>query len=57
MKAKALALCEIKGPGRAVRWRDDRGLMNFLKSLQWLVMWSSNLARGPPSGTPEVIRA
>jgi hypothetical protein len=33
MKAKALALCEIKGPGRAVRWRDDRGLMNFLKSL------------------------
>jgi len=33
MKAKALALCEMKGPGRAVRWRDDRGLMNFLKSL------------------------
>jgi integrase/recombinase XerD len=33
MKAKALALCEIKGPGRAVRWREDRGLMNFLKSL------------------------
>jgi len=33
MKAKALALCEIKGPKRTKRWRDNAGLMAFLKSL------------------------
>jgi len=33
MKAKALAHCEVKGPKRAKRWRDDPGLMAFLKSL------------------------
>jgi hypothetical protein len=34
MKAAALALCEVKGsskPGK--RWRQDAGLMTFLKSL------------------------
>lgn len=33
MKAKALAHCEIKGPKRTKRWRDNAGLMTFLKSL------------------------
>jgi len=33
LKAKALALCEIKGPKRTKRWRDNAGLMAFLKSL------------------------
>ncbi len=33
MKAKALACCEVKGPKRTKRWRDDAGLMAFLKSL------------------------
>ncbi len=33
MKAKALAHCEVKGPKRPKRWRDDAGLMAFLKSL------------------------
>lgn len=33
MKAKALAHCEVKGPKRKKRWRDDTGLMAFLKSL------------------------
>jgi hypothetical protein len=34
MKAAALAHCEVKGsskPGK--RWRQDKGLMAFLKSL------------------------
>ncbi len=33
MKAKALAHCEVKGPKRTKHWRDDAGLMAFLKSL------------------------
>ncbi len=33
MKAKALAHCEVKGPKRTKRWRDDVGLLAFLKSL------------------------
>jgi site-specific recombinase XerD len=33
MKAKALAHCEVKSPKRKKRWRDDTGLMAFLKSL------------------------
>jgi integrase/recombinase XerD len=33
MKAKALAHCEVKGPKRTKPWRDDTGLMVFLKSL------------------------
>jgi integrase/recombinase XerD len=33
MKAKALTHCEIKGPKCAGHWRDNRGLMNFLRSL------------------------
>jgi integrase/recombinase XerD len=34
MKAKALALCEVKGDSkRSKRWRQDAGLMAFLKSL------------------------
>ncbi len=33
MKAKALAHCEVKGPKRTKRWRDDVGLIAFLKSL------------------------
>lgn len=36
MKAKALAHCEISGPQRDKQrnWRNDRDLMNFLRSLQ-----------------------
>jgi integrase/recombinase XerD len=33
MKAKALALCDIGGTARPRRWRDDPGLMTFLRSL------------------------
>jgi hypothetical protein len=34
MKAKALALCEVPGSAaRPKRWRDDPGVMAFLKSL------------------------
>lgn len=33
MKAKALASCEIKEGKPGKRWRDDKGLMAFLKSL------------------------
>ena len=34
MKAKALALCEITGASkRPKRWREDVGVMTFLKSL------------------------
>lgn len=33
MKAKALAHCEVKGAKPAKRWRDDAGLMAFLRTL------------------------
>ena len=33
MKAKALAHCEIKGRKPPTRWREKRGLMEFLRSL------------------------
>jgi integrase/recombinase XerD len=34
MKAAALALCEVKGSSKPTkRWREDAGLMAFLKSL------------------------
>jgi integrase/recombinase XerD len=33
MKAKALAHCEVKAPETAKHWREDRGLMDFLKKL------------------------
>lgn len=33
MKAKALALCEIQGDPSAAHWRDDTGLMEFLRAL------------------------
>jgi integrase/recombinase XerD len=33
MKAKALANCEVKKEKRRKPWREDRGLMEFLKSL------------------------
>jgi integrase/recombinase XerD len=33
MKAKALAHCEVKGSKRARHWRDNPGLLNFLRSL------------------------
>lgn len=33
MKAKALACCEVKETKRAKRWREDTGLMTFLRSL------------------------
>jgi len=33
MKAKALAHCEITAVGRHKRWRQDVGLMTFLRSL------------------------
>jgi site-specific recombinase XerD len=32
-KAKALAHCEIQGTGRRKQWRDDTGLMTFLRAL------------------------
>lgn len=33
MKAKALACCEVKETKRTKRWREDTGLMTFLRSL------------------------
>lgn len=33
MKAKALATCEIKEEKRKQRWHEDKGLMEFLKTL------------------------
>jgi integrase/recombinase XerD len=33
MKAKALACCEVTEPKRTKRWREDSGLMAFLRSL------------------------
>jgi integrase/recombinase XerD len=33
MKAKAVALCEVKGDEKAPHWRRDSGLMAFLRSL------------------------
>jgi hypothetical protein len=33
MKAKALAHCEVKDAKRTKKWRDDAGLMAFLRSL------------------------
>lgn len=33
MKAKALACCEVKETTRTKRWREDTGLMTFLRSL------------------------
>jgi site-specific recombinase XerD len=36
MKAKALANCEVEGGKRSRPWREDKGLMEFLRTL-WLV--------------------
>jgi hypothetical protein len=33
MKAKALASCEIEQEKPKKRWRDDKGLMEFLRAL------------------------
>ena len=33
MKARAIALCDLIGSGRDRPWREDKGLMAFLKSL------------------------
>jgi hypothetical protein len=33
MKAKALACCEVNDTAPKKRWREDAGLMTFLKSL------------------------
>jgi integrase/recombinase XerD len=33
MKAKALATCEIKETKRTKRWKEDKGLMSFLRAL------------------------
>jgi site-specific recombinase XerD len=33
MKAKALELCEVKATAGSRRWRDDKGLMAFLRAL------------------------
>lgn len=33
MKAKALALCEVQGDQSTAHWRDDIGLMGFLRAL------------------------
>ena len=33
MKAKALAHCEVKDTKRAKKWRENAGLMAFLRSL------------------------
>lgn len=33
MKAKALATCEVDGHGRNMPWKEDKGLMEFLKGL------------------------
>jgi hypothetical protein len=32
-KAKALATCEVKGKRKAVPWKEDKGLMEFLRTL------------------------
>ena len=33
MKAKALALCQVTEDGPSKRWREDKGLMAFLRTL------------------------
>jgi integrase/recombinase XerD len=33
MKAKALALCEVAPSSSKKRWREDAGLMDFLRAL------------------------
>ncbi len=33
MKVKAIAHCEVKGPKGMRHWRDNPGLMSFLRSL------------------------
>jgi integrase len=33
MKAKALAMCEVTVASPVKRWRDDQGLMTFLRTL------------------------
>jgi hypothetical protein len=33
MKAKALALCAVESTAPRKRWRDDPGLMQFLRAL------------------------
>jgi hypothetical protein len=33
MKAKALALCQVTTGVSSKRWREDKGLMAFLRSL------------------------
>jgi hypothetical protein len=33
MKAKALALCQITEAAPVKRWREDKGLMAFLRAL------------------------
>jgi len=33
MKAKALATCEVKETKRSRRWKEDKGLMTFLRAL------------------------
>jgi site-specific recombinase XerC len=33
MKAKALALCAVESKASRKRWRDDPGLMQFLRAL------------------------
>ena len=33
MKAKALAHCEVEGEGTQKPWREDKGLMEFLRTL------------------------
>jgi hypothetical protein len=33
VKAKALATCEVKGDGQQRPWREDKGLMEFLRTL------------------------
>ena len=33
MKARAIALCDLVEPGPSRPWREDKGLMAFLRSL------------------------
>lgn len=33
MKAKALTTCEVKETKRSRRWKEDKGLMTFLRAL------------------------
>ena len=33
MKARALATCEVKETKRSRRWKEDKGLMTFLRAL------------------------